>query len=408
MIKDKNVISEGEIPRSEKFLSFAFCFILFMPFANYYASFCLKELGLQTLTVILYPLIYIFSVISYLLVIRKTIKPLYFIIGFIFVVVFSILFFPQNSEYIFGDWFDLPYNPIYRTVFLGFPLLLVPFVINDFNFLNVCFRLFSRITLLIAVVSFVYLVVLEGADFEYMTFAYYLLLPAVYCFIDSVNRKKLPLFILSVFSLFCAAMIGSRGALLSVVAFFMLYCFFFYQNGYRKRLLITLLILVSIVAIMFYDDIIEGLLKLSESWNFESRSLENLLNSTLFESRGRDMISKKLISAFGQNIFGYGIFGDRTITGGSYAHNIFLELLIHYGCLLGTILIIGYIYITLSPMLFDKYKNNSDIFNLYFALFSSTFVKLMFSDSYLVFPTFWALIAFSLLIVRRRKYEKHT
>lgn len=406
MIKTQNDATQIIISRSEKFLSFAFCFILFVPFANYYASFCLKELGYDTVSIIFYPLIYMFSIISYLLVFSKTLKPFYFLIAFLFVIVFSVLFFPNNMDFIFTELFDLPYNPIYRTVFLGFPLLFIPFVIEDFNYLNKWVRNFSRITLLIAVFSFVYLIVLAGAKFEYMTFAYYLMLPAIYCFIDSVNRKKFIFFIISLFSLFCVALLGSRGALLSVVVFFLMYCFFFYQNGPRKRTLIVFLILVLTVVSLFYENIIQGLLELSEAWNFESRSLENLLDSTLFESKGRDNITKELLRAFGKNIFGYGIFGDRPLITGSYAHNIFLELLIHYGCVFGTILIIGYIYITLSPMLFDKYKKNSDIFMLYFALFSSTFVKLMFSDSYLVFPTFWALIAFSILIIQRTKYEK--
>lgn len=399
--------TQSMLPLSEKLLSFAFCFILFVPFVNYYVSFCLKELGYDTVSIIFYPLIYIFSVIAYLLVFRKTLKPLYFLIAFLFMLIFSVLFFPDNINYIFTGLFDLPYNPIYRTVFLGFPLLFTPFVIKDFKYLSNCFRIFSRITLLIAVFSFVYLIVLAGIKFEYMTFAYYLLLPAIYCFIDSINRKKIIFFIISLFSLFCAALLGSRGALLSVVVFFLMYCFFFYRNGPRKNVLIVLLILVIIFTSLFYEKILEALLDLSKTWNFESRSLENLLDSTLFESKGRDIITKDLIRALGKNLFGYGIFGDRVITGSGYAHNIFLELLIHYGFIFGTILIIGYIYITLSPMFFDKYKKNSDIFTLYFALFSSAFVKLIFSDSYLLFPTFWALIAFSILIIRSVNYEKN-
>ncbi len=404
MATELNIRWSG-ITKTEKFLSLAFCFILFVPFANYYASFCLKELGFETLTIILYPLVYIFSVVSYFMVLRYTIKPLYFLMVFVLLVVFSVLFFPQNAEDIFGDIFDLPYNPIYRTVFLGFPLLFIPFVVSDFRYLSEKFSFFSRLTLLIADFSFIYLILLSGADFEYMTFAYYLLLPAVYCFLDSLNRKKVIFFIISILNLFCVAFIGSRGVLISILVFFLFFCFFFYKDTSKRTTLIVLLIIVLSVVILFYEEIIKLLIKLFEAWNFESRTLENLLDSTLFESEGRDEISGELLRALGQNIFGYGIFGDRAITG-SYAHNILLELLVQYGCFLGFILIVFYLYITLSPMIFNKYKYNSDVFILYFSLFSSTFVKLMFSDSYLVYPTFWALIAFSILLVRRSKYEK--
>lgn len=406
MANELNMRRSG-ITKTEKFLSIAFCFILFIPFANYYASFCLKEFGYETLTIIFYPLIYIFALISYFLVLRQSIKVLYFLLFFLFVLVFSVLNFPQNASYIFGDWLDLPYNPIYRVVFLGFPLLFIPFVIHDFDYLNRKFRFFSRITLLISDFAFVYLIVLDDADFEYLTFANYMLLPAVYCFVDSINRKNVPFFLVSLLSLFCAAFVGSRGALISVLVFFLIFCFFFYTNHNKRAFLIVLLLVSSVIVFLFYEEIIVGLIKLSESLNFESRSLENLLDSTLFESKGRDEISRELLSGIGKNILGYGIFGDRPITGGSYAHNIFLELWVHFGLIVGTLLIIIYLYITFSPMIFNKYKYDSDVFVLYFSLFSSTFVKLMFSDSYLVYPTFWALIAFSILLVWGKKHEKN-
>lgn len=397
---------KNEITRTEKFLSFAFCFILFMPFINYYASFCLKGFGYETISVIIYPLIYIISAIAYIQLIRRTIKSLYFLMLFGLFIILTVLIFPQNIGRIFTDIFDLPYNPLYRLVFLGLPLLLIPFEINNFEYLNNKFRVFSYITLFIADFSFIYLIIISGEKFEYMTFAYYLLLPAIYCFIDSVKRKNLFLFVMSCLSLFCSAFAGSRGALVSVLMFFALYCLFFYPNGRTKAILIALLIISIIVAIRFYENIIVYLIDFTDSLNFDSRSLNNLLDETMFDSKGRDQIAEKLYGALPEKIFGYGIFGDRVIAG-SYAHNVFLELWIHFGIILGTALIAVYLYITLSPLLFDKYKKNAEVFVLYFTLFSSAFIKLMFSDSYLIFPTFWAMIAFSILIIRMTKNEKH-
>lgn len=397
---------KNEITRTEKFLSFAFCFILFMPFVNYYGSFCLKGLGYETISVIVYPLIYIVSVLAYIQMIRRTIKSLYFLMLFGVFILLTILIFPQNTGEIFTDIFDLPYNPLYRLVFLGIPLLLIPFQISDFCYLMDKFRYFSYLTLFVADFSFVYLIIISGEKFEYMTFAYYLLLPAVYCFVDSIKRKKLVLLIVSCLSLFFVAFAGSRGALVSVLMFFALYCLFFYPNGRTKVLLIALLIISIIVAIRFYENIIVFLINLTDSLNFDSRSLNNLLDETMFASKGRDRIAEKLYSVLPEKMFGYGIFGDRVIAG-SYAHNVFLEFAIHYGIILGVFLSAFYLYITLSPLFFDKYKKNVEVFILYFVLFSSSFVKLLFSDSYLVFPTFWAMIAFSILIIRMTKNEKH-
>lgn len=390
------------ITRSEKFLSFAFCFILYMPIVNYYISFCLKGLGFETLTIIIYPLVYIVSIVSYIYVLKRTIKPIYFLLVFFFLLSLSVLFFPQNFEAIFTQLFDLPYNPIYRTFFLGFPLLFIPFVICNYTFLNEIARFFSRFTLLIADFAFLYLIIFSGEHFEYLTFSYYLLLPAVYCFIDSINNKNSFFFIVSVFSLFLVSFVGSRGALLSVLVFLLLYCIFFHRDKRKKAFWTTILTVFILITFLFYEEIIKLLIVLSEAWNFESRSLVNLLDATLFESEGRDQISHDLFRAIAQNIFGFGLYGDRPIAG-NYAHNIFLEFLVHFGWLFGTILCGLYLYVTVSPIIFNKYKENFDMYMLYFVLFSSTFVKLMFSDSYLLLPSFWALVSISIVIIRSVK-----
>jgi len=99
--------------------------------------------------------------------------------------------------------------------------------------------------------------------------------------------------------------------------------------------------------------------------------------------------------------WGYGAYGDRYVIGRvywvGYCHNIFLELLINYGWIIGGILCISIVVTSLKMLI--TCKNES--WWICFVIFFVPSMKLLLSGSYWYLEAFWACIAVYLM------YRKH-
>src|SRR6185437_5009512 len=97
---------------------------------------------------------------------------------------------------------------------------------------------------------------------------------------------------------------------------------------------------------------------------------------------------------------GNGMTGDRVILGGAYAHNLFLELLLEYGIILGSIFSIILLYYLISSLFIKK---KGVLYYLFFAVFFTTgFIKLQFSFSYTLEPTFFMMLALVIKLNAKR------
>ena len=170
--------------------------------------------------------------------------------------------------------------------------------------------------------------------------------------------------------------------------------------------------LVIIISI-YYIDILTFIQKVLRQYHFSSRSIDRLLNGSVMIDRGRDNISSVMKMAITEKpITGYGLFGDRYLTAinlnskGTYAHNIFLEILVQFGIPLGSILIGAYLY---NCIRFLFYKVDIKSHTLYLCAFSATFIKLMFSNSFWLDTNFYFLFAVMIIIwniIRNNKKHK--
>ena len=100
-------------------------------------------------------------------------------------------------------------------------------------------------------------------------------------------------------------------------------------------------------------------------------------DGTLTDDSGRGEVRDQLLSQL--RLFGYGLYGDRGITEGRYAHNFFLEIMVQYGLLVGSAIVI-YIVILILAGFFTKDRDKKILF---IAFFSASVIKLMMSSSYL-------------------------
>lgn len=389
----------------EKILAWIFSLIIFVPTINYYLSFLLNANGFSTTTVPLYFGLYFFIILGYFFSVKKTLSPIVFLFIVFILYLFTFVFWPQNMEFMFGDVFDVCYNPLYRIIFLGLPLVFIPFVINDYLLLEKPLVYLSVVNNFLGILSFWSVIIGKQQAFEYMTFAYNLLFSSCFLFAYSRECKKGSLMVLSIFSLITLAFVGARGAMLCALSFFVVYFFVHKdENNMKRGLLFFFSVVVMILVYIFYVNVLEFIVEIMDYIGFDSRVVSFLMSSDFAESYGRNVLYENMLNRISESpLWGYGIFGDRILNRdfvglAGYAHNIFLELLIDFGILGGILFSCTYLFACMFFLV--KSRKNVFIYGLYVAILSSTFVKLLVTGSYLTEQNFYLLVGGFILVYR--------
>ena len=104
------------------------------------------------------------------------------------------------------------------------------------------------------------------------------------------------------------------------------------------------------------------------------------------------------------NIFGKGLFGDRTFIldeyrDPTYAHNLILELLVDFGLVFGTLIAQFVLFLIIKALIVSIKSKNLLLIKMSFAMISVLFVKHMISASFLTSFDFWFYIGLSVHIV---------
>lgn len=384
--------------------------IFFVPNLNYYFSFICQSIGFSGLTIPLYIAIYFIVIYAYLKSIFKGWLTLICLAIVAFLYIYTIALWPQNASYMFGRLLDAVYNPLYRIVFLGLPLIFIPCLIEDTSELYNVFCKFAWLNLIIALLAYFWQIIGAGKDFEYMTFSYNMLFSSTICFLNACHKKSTILIAVASVGLLCVIAIGSRGAMLSVALFLFLNFFFFGTRSMTVgRVLFWALLIIGVVFFfLFFQEVLLWFAKFLQSIGFESRSIEKVLDRTFFIDSSRNSISDTIRqSLFKSPFLGHGVFGDRYVIrlarntyDSSYAHNIILELLCHYGFIFGGFFSITYLYTSLKSLFM---KASLSLKTIYICIFSATFFRMMVSSSYLSEQSFYLLIG---MIIAIRKFSK--
>lgn len=159
-------------------------------------------------------------------------------------------------------------------------------------------------------------------------------------------------FVFSVFTGLLIVSFGSRSVILvmciAVVAY--LYCYVGIENRKKKIAIVLSILTLGIVFYVYFDTVLQILIKLLSRFSNMGRTLSVLKNSEwLFDSDGRDEIWGTCIEEIIKNPLAVrGIGGDvRILTNslgtGYYAHNFVLEILLEFGILIGAIVIFMYL-----------------------------------------------------------------
>lgn len=216
------------------------------------------------------------------------------------------------------------------------------------------------------------------------------------------KRNGINIAVLAVGSIFLL-FLGTRGAVLMEVICFVLMVLFF-ANWKHKELKIILIAAAAIVYLYspLFEATILWLASLASDLGLSIRIFDQFLSGSLGFTADRDAIAETLYAALVENPMGYGIYGDRVFAG-TYAHKIYLELWIHYGVVLGTIL---FGVVLLTPVKAFAGEKSADMRGFLIVLYCSGVLKLFLSGSYLHERWLFLLLGISVALIRRNGKNK--
>lgn len=320
-----------------------------------------------------------------------------FYTSMVFLVLFTLVLFPDNREYLEEEWWRtlIAAAPIY---FIGVSFSIETCSRDLFwcSVVGVVFVLLYRIYLLSSGV------LLESDDMD----AAYKLLPSVMYLIyyASIKNKKL-YWMIAAFATMVLFIFGTRGPIICVAAFLIALVILKIIKSEKsaKKLLLSAAVIVFII-LLFDEDIFYAIIRKSAALfgriGFSTRIFDYFLAGNITESQGRRIFIEKITNAIIESpIIGYGFTGDRPLLG-IYTHNMFFEIWCHFGIILGTLILCALTVLTI--LAFIKSWRKETVLEFVVMLCCMVFVKLMLSGSYSTEATFYFMLGVFVAILRKR------
>lgn len=347
----------------------------------------------------------------------------YLKIDFVLLMVWTIMFllltllFHPEYEYFysrpeFGVWDHvlIPYRGIYAYLFIR--LLDEPKKIMKCMKISgwLMFALFGYQILLFIRRGFWYGVAgaNDRAQLSYsVSFGYDVLLFALLFLYNAFKDKKLSDIVASGISVGMILLGGSRGPILFIGVFIVLYILRELKESRRKILLITFTTLTTVFLYLFYEVILAFVAVIIDNMGFSSRFITTLLSGTITSDSGRNKIWGAAIAMIKTKPLGYGAMGSRSIISeliyAGYPHSIVLEILIDYGVIVGGVILLIFLINTIQILFTHKREEWSGIFLVFFCAACSLFISL----TYWSIPSFWGSLGIGVCCYRSVKTQKH-
>lgn len=276
------------------------------------------------------------------------------------------------------------------------------------------------VTLMVSIIYSVYTVDSQNLSLEdNMDFAYKVLPSVIIIFswIFTERRKTLAI-IFSVIGTVFLILQGTRGPILCLAAFI---CLMMYKKyGLGKSFFKVGIIAVVIAFLVNSQSVQKELVDLTnkiDSSGYSSRFITMALDEELSDANGREAIQETLLNDIKENPLKIrGMFADRQSTRGlvdseydtvhsqgTYAHNLWIELLYDWGVFLGGIILIAILFVLLKTII--KIDTNDSYIVMLFVC--TGFIHLFLSGSYLQSSNFFFLMGiavnYSANFVNRKK-----
>ena len=239
-----------------------------------------------------------------------------------------------------------------------------------------------------------------------MEISYSILPTAIFSAYDVLKSKSFKNILYFASSTVLIFLVGSRGPLLCIFAFIILYSLL--QSKFKVKILISILLIFS-AFIVFRTDTLQTFRNTLAEHNIYSRTLDKFLTGSISDDTGRSKIQKIVIEDLNNNLItGTGIGGERIKINferydmkkdmsSCYPHNLILEILVHYGMIVGTTIIITIFILSIKAFK----KGRSQERDMIIIIFSMEIVRLFISSSYTMSPLFFLYLGLIYSIIKR-------
>lgn len=296
--------------------------------------------------------------------------------------------------YIISYFRGVPPNYILQYyAFTIFGLFLLYFTFSITN-LSILYDEMIKKSFFISIVSILIIFSNRTSNPYNMRFSYILSIALLFQTIQMLKNFKLSNLIFVIMDAILILIYGSRGPLLCYAVFLIIY--FLFNN---KKIYLKILFTSFVLGIIFYFDKILLLIQnVMIKFNIMSRTLYLMINDFGHNS-GRDLITEKTISLINEHsLFGVGIAGQFKYMH-EYPHNLILDLFLHWGVIIGCILLLIILFVIIRAFIIGTQKEKL----LLSVFISYGLAALMFSGTYLSWDGFYVMIGLSLRILRNKK-----
>lgn len=232
-----------------------------------------------------------------------------------------------------------------------------------------------------------------------MSLGYALLYPTLLLLYKGLEKKRITDIVLFLVNSFVIVSYGSRGQILCIGIFLILFILMGDGKATPKKAFIFLIVfLIGMILAVNLEGILRLMINILGSFGIYSRSLGYFLERAHYT--GREVVWAAAISRINERpLLGWTIGVDTSLEG-FYPHNLFLEFLLHYGVILGGICSV---YIIIKVILNVFVYKEHDVLTL--IIFCYGFIPLMLTSEYLLWPSFWAFLGLCIGRNRRKYYE---
>jgi hypothetical protein len=319
--------------------------------------------------------------------------------------------------YFFSSVIYAGYNQIYVSAWLMFisrlwPAYYIGRYTEDWDGVSYCVRKFIWIALLYAILAFTAETSEDTGSITYATIAKNLFFVVWIAFYDSYHNHKVLSFILCLVCFLPVLFLGTRACSIGALLALVLYLLRVIQKSdlQRKLFYYVLLFAATITIIVFFTFLSDFLLDLFPN----SRTLAYLVKGEIFDdsSRAENFYSGMIESLKEHPMKMYGLVGNQIFSAGSnatfddilssFAHNVYLELCMNFGLIIGVFLGVYFTIVLIYAYL--KSKTCDRVLEYVFlGVFGMTFVNMMVSFSWVFSYEIWLLFGLAYNIIRTRQ-----
>ena len=324
---------------------------------------------------------------------------IFIMLSVVLAILLTWVIYPANIEtYMFGEGQFWPtVFPLFRYFIVG--LFLIP---NEETI-----TLMGKVSCLAILVEslFVYFI-LRDSDLQKnddMSRAYFILLNVLLVINYAFDKRTLAGVVFSIIGFLFLVSMGTRGPVIIALSFSALKIILSSVNkGHVYFTIGAILLLIWFVNSNYWTEFLFMIQNILDSLGLSTRVIEIAMQGeTLSYYSERDEIAQLDLSKIKERpLTGWGVYGEWQFVGWS-AHNMYLEILDHYGIIIGGVVILWILFLNIKAYASTNVASVRSLVVL-FACFS--LIRGIFGGGFLTFPTFLT-IGFFLQVCRRTNFK---